>query len=79
MAKLGNILFGRTLNQFLECDDLESKKGLSLVAKLKESASGNLDKVLTTITQVEEPHREALKNICRESVEGFSEDYFLDV
>lgn len=79
MAKLGNILFSRTLNQFLECSDLESQKGLSLVAKLKESASGNLDKVLTTITQVGDPHREALKNICRESVEDFSEDYFLDV
>ncbi len=79
MAKLGNILFGRTLNQFLECDDLASKKGLSLVEKLKESVRDNLDKVLTTITQVEDPHREALKNICRESIEGFSEDYFLDV
>ena len=79
MAKLGNILFSRTLNQFLECDDLASKKGLSLVEKLKESARDNLDKVLTTITQVEDPHREALKNICRESIEGFSEDYFLGV
>jgi serine/threonine-protein kinase len=79
MAKFGNILFSRTLNQFLECTDLESKKGLSLVAKLKESAGDNLDKVLTTITRVDDPHREALKNICRESIEGFSEDYFLDV
>lgn len=79
MAKLGNILFGRTLSQFLECDDLASKKGLSLVEKLRGSVSDNLERVLTTITQVEDPHREALKNICRDSVEGFSEDYFLDV
>lgn len=78
MAKIGNILFSRTLNQFLECADLDSKKGLSLVAKLRESANDNLEKVLATITQVEDPHREALKDICRESVKGFSEDYFLE-
>jgi tRNA A-37 threonylcarbamoyl transferase component Bud32 len=79
MAILGNILFSRTLNQFVECTDLGSKKGLSLVEKLKESVSDNLDKVLLAITQVEEPHKEALKGICRESVEDFSEEYFLDV
>ena len=79
MAKLGNILFGRTLNQFLECKDLDSKKGLTLIEKVRDSVNDNLEKVLTTITQVGDPHREALKNICRESVEGFSEEYFLDV
>ena len=79
MAKLGNILFSRTLNQFVECTDLGSKKGLSLVQKLKASVSDNLDKVLLAITQVDEPHKEALKGICRESVEDFSEEYFLDV
>ena len=79
MAKLGNILFSRTLNQFVECTDLGSKKGLSLVKKLKESVSDNLDKVLLAITQVEEPHKEALKVICRGSGEDFSEEYFLDV
>jgi serine/threonine-protein kinase len=79
MAKLGNILFNRTLNQFLECKDLEGKKGLSLIGKIREAASDNLDKVLTTITQADEPHQEVLKNICRESVEGFSEEYFLGV
>ena len=77
MAKLGNILFSRSLNQFLECKDLGSKKGLSLVAKVEGAVNDNLDKVLATITQVDEPHKEVLKNICRESVEGFSEDYFL--
>ena len=79
MAKIGNIFFNRTLNHFLECDDLESKKALSLMEKIRASAGDNLEKVLETITQAEEPHREALKNICRESVEGFSEKYFLDV
>ncbi len=77
MAKLGNILFGRALNKFLECEDLGSKKGLSLIEKIEETANDNLDKVLMTITQVEEPHKEALKNICRDSIEGFSEEYFL--
>ena len=70
MAKLGNILFNRTLNQFLECKDLDGKKGLSLIGKIREAASDNLEKVLTTITQADEPHKEVLKNICRESVEG---------
>ena len=79
MAKLGNILFNRTLGQFLDCVSLDSKKGLSLVEKIRASVNDNLDKILETITQVDEPHREALKSICRESVEGFSEEYFLDV
>ena len=79
MAKIGNIFFNRTLNQFLECKDLDSKKGLSLIEKIGASVGDNLDKVLETITQVDDPHQEALKNICRESVEGFSEEYFLDV
>jgi serine/threonine-protein kinase len=79
MAKLGNILFNRTLNQFLECKDLDGKKGQSLIGKIREAVSDNLEKVLTTITQADEPHREVLKNICRESVEGFSEEYFLGV
>jgi len=79
MAKLGNILFNRTLSQFLECEDLDGKKGLSLVGKIRESVSDNLEKVLMTITQADEPHKEMLKNICRESVEGFSEEYFLGV
>ncbi len=79
MAKIGNILFSRTLNQFLECEDLDSKKGASLVEKIRGSINDNLDKVLTTITQVGEPHSEVLKNICRESADGFSEAYFLDV
>ena len=78
MAKIGNIFFSRTLNQFLECKDLDSKKGLSLVEKIQASVGDNLDKVLETISQVEDPHREALKNICLESVEGFSEEYFIE-
>ena len=77
MAKLGNILFSRTLNKFLDCKDLGGKKGLSLIEKIEELANDNFDKILATITQVDEPHQEVLKNICRESVEDFSEEYFL--
>jgi tRNA A-37 threonylcarbamoyl transferase component Bud32 len=78
MAKLGNIFFNRTLNQFLECEHPGGKKGLSLVEKLRESTDSNLDKVLETIAQVDDPHREALKQLCFESVDGFSEDQFLN-
>jgi serine/threonine-protein kinase len=78
MAKLGNIFFNRTLNQFLECKDPSGKKGLSLVEKLKESTDSNLDKVLETIAKVDDPHREALKQLCLESVDGFSEDQFIN-
>ena len=77
MAKLGGILFGRTLNQFLECEDLDGQKGRELIEKINESARDNLDKILAAITQAEGPHREALKNVCRDSVEGASEDYLL--
>ena len=77
MAKLGNIFFNRTLNQFLECEDPGGKKALSLVEKLREAADTNLDKVLETIALVDGPHRETLKQLCFESVDGFSEDRFL--
>jgi len=76
MAKLGNIFFNRTLNQFLECEDPAGQKGLSLVEKLREAANANLDKVLETIARVDGPHQEALKQLCLESVDGFSADRF---
>ena len=76
MAKLGNIFFNRTLNQFLECDDPGGQKGLSLVEKLREAADVNLDKVLETIARVDGPHQQALKQLCLDSVEGFTADRF---
>jgi len=76
MAKLGNIFFNRTLNQFLECDDPHGQKGLSLVEKLREAADANLDKVLEAIARVDGPHQEALKQLCLESVDGFTADRF---
>ena len=78
MSKLNSILFNRVVKQFLECKDLGSKKGLALANKIRGSAKGQLEKLLVSISQAEEPHKEALKTICRESVEGFSEEFFLD-
>ena len=78
MAKLGNLLFARTLNQFLECEDTGSRKALGLIQKIRQSAGQNVEKLLATVTQVGEPHREILKDICRESVKGFSEELYLD-
>jgi eukaryotic-like serine/threonine-protein kinase len=78
MAKLGNIFFNRTLNQFLECDDPASQKGLSLVEKLRDAADANLDKVLETIARVDGPHQQALKQLCLDSVDGFTADRFLN-
>lgn len=69
MAKLGNILFSRALNQFLECEDLGNKKGLELTEKIRESAEDNLDKVLETIGLASDPHKEVLKDICRQSAD----------
>lgn len=76
MAKFGNIFFNRTLNQFLECDDPGGQKGLSLVEKLRAAADVNLDKVLDTIARVDGPHQEALKQLCLDSVDGFTADRF---
>lgn len=78
MSKLNSILFSRTLNQFLECKDLDGKKGLALADKIRVSARDQLDKLLVTLTLAEEPHKEVLKTICRETVEDFSEEFFLD-
>lgn len=78
MAKLGNIFFNRTLNQFLECEDPAGKRGKSLVDKLRDAADANLDKVLETIARTEGPHQQALKQLCLESVAGFSPSQFLN-
>ena len=78
MSKLNSILFNRTVNQFLDCEDLDSKKGLALVDKIRGSAEGQIEKLLVFITQAEEPHQGVLKTICRECIEGSSDDFFLD-
>jgi serine/threonine-protein kinase len=72
MAKLDKILFKRTLNQFLESKDLDSKRGLELTEKIRASAEDNLDKILETVNQVSEPHRQVLRDICRDNIKAFS-------
>ncbi len=78
MASLNAILFNRTINQFLDCDNLDGGKGKALTEKIRKSAKDYLDKILETITYAADPHGEVLKTICRENVEGFSEEFFLD-
>ena len=78
MARLSAILFNRTINQFLDCDNLDSGKGKALTEKIRKSAKDYLDKILETITYATDPHGEVLKTICRENVAGFSEEFFLD-
>lgn len=78
MAKLSSILFNRAINQFLECKDLESKKGKQLTEKIGQSAKDFLEKILITITEASDPHKGVLETICREHVEGFSEAFFLE-
>lgn len=78
MAALSSFLFKRTLSQLLECQDLDSDKGKALSEKIRSSASDNLDNILKAITRANPPHSDLLKSICLESVDGLSDDFFLD-
>ena len=78
MAKLSSILFNRAINQFLECEDVESKKGRQLVEKIRQSAAVYLEKILVTITLAPESHKTVLKSICSEGEEAYSEPFLLD-
>jgi len=78
MAVLGSILFNRTLKQFLDCKDLTSKKGKGLTDKIRRSAKDSLDRILETIPQTEDPHHQALMDICVEMAKGKSEESLLD-
>jgi hypothetical protein len=63
MAVLGSILFKRTLKKFLDCDDLESDKGVALLIQVIPETSG--------------VHQATLTEICLENAEGSSEELFL--
>ncbi len=78
MAKLSSILFNRTINQFLECEDLESKKGRELTDKIRYSSQHFLDKMLQTIIKAQDPHRGVLIGICQENADSSSSEFFLD-
>lgn len=78
MALVGSILFKRTLKQFLECDDLESPKGVALIEKLRDSSRDSLDRLIQVIPETSGMHSTVLQEICREYVEGGTEELFLD-
>jgi tRNA A-37 threonylcarbamoyl transferase component Bud32/HEAT repeat protein len=77
MAVLGSILFNRTLRQFLDCEDLQSDKGVALTGKVRQSARGSLDRIIQVIPEAPKLHGELLKEICLEHVEGKTEELFL--
>jgi tRNA A-37 threonylcarbamoyl transferase component Bud32/HEAT repeat protein len=78
MAVLGSILFNRTLKQFLECQDLNSAKGVELIGKVREAASGSLEKILETIPSTQKPHKEILIHICSQEADGGLEEALFD-
>ncbi len=78
MAVLGSILFKRTLKKFLDCDDLESEKGVALVEKLRESSKDSLPALIEVIPDTEGMHRAVLNEICLENVGIGTEELFLD-
>ena len=72
----GSIFFKRTLKQFLDCDDLESTRGLALIEKLRESSADSLGLLLETIPGTKGMHRAMLTEICLEHVGGTTEELF---
>ncbi len=77
MAVLGSLFFKRTLKQFLECEDLESSRGVSLIEKLRQSSAESLPQLLEAIPLVDGQHRVILSDICLEHVGSSNEDLFL--
>ncbi len=78
MAVLGSILFKRTLKKFLDCDDLESEKGVALIEKLRESSKDSLPQLIEVIPDTDGMHRAVLDEICLENVGIGTEELFLD-
>ncbi len=78
MAVLGSILFKRTLKQFLDCDDLESAKGVALIEKLRQSSKGSLEYLIQIMPETSGLHQAMLTEICLENVEAGSEELFLE-
>ncbi len=78
MAVLGSILFKRTLKKFLDCDDLESEKGVALIEKLRGASKDSLPQIIEVIPDTEGMHRAVLNEICLENVGISTEELFLD-
>jgi len=77
MAVLGSILFKRTLKQFLDCDDLESDRGVALIEKLRQSSKDSLEHLIQVIPETSGVHQAMLTEICLENAEGSNEELFL--
>ena len=77
MAVFGALFFKRTLKQFLDCNDLESARGVALIEKLRQSAGESLEPLIAAISSTRGLHRAMLTEICLEHVDGRTEDLFL--
>ena len=73
MAVLGSLFFKRTLKQFLECEDPDSRQGMSLLEKLRDSSADSLSQLLEVLGQTAGRHRELLTEICLQHV-GTNQD-----
>ncbi len=78
MAVFSNLLFRRSLKQFLACKDLDSPQGEALINKIKASAKDSLEKILEIIPKTPKPHSDVLKSICANEINRDSEDRFLN-
>ncbi|MDH5353234.1 MAG: protein kinase [Gammaproteobacteria bacterium] len=79
MAVLSSLLFSRTLKQFLECQDLTSAKGIELTNKISGSAKDSLERLIETIPETKNPHRDVLKKICLEHAVGANQELLLSI
>lgn len=77
MAVFGSLLFKRTLKQFLDCDDLESAKGVALIEKLRNSAKDSLEHLIQVIPETSGLHQAMLTEICLENVDSGDDELFL--
>ncbi len=77
MAVFGSFLFKRTLKQFLDCDDLESPRGVALIEKLRDSPADALGLLLEAIPNSAGLHRAMLTEVCLGRVGGSTEDMLL--
>ncbi|MDC1287464.1 protein kinase [Gammaproteobacteria bacterium] len=77
MAVFGSLFFKRTLKQFLDCDDLESTRGVAVIEKLRHSAGESLELLIEAIPSANGLHRAMLTEICLEHVGVTTEDLLL--
>ncbi len=79
MTVIGSIFFARTLRQFLDCQDLTSKKGKELTRKIRQLTKDSLEQVLEALPVARKPHKEVLTEICIENAKGKMNEAFLDI